>query len=157
MASDPKRLTVFALIVLFSGTFGSCFKENLPKCTGQCSTISLAGFIYDKTTNLPLRNISVVAQMDLNNFCLLFCNSYKVGIMQSANDGRFTLHKDLDTTLFQNYHLAVSVSEPDNYLLYPEPVGPGLNQSKNSSGYSFYNTDSALRQTCLLVSIQRRC
>ncbi len=143
MTLNPKYIAVISLLGWVTLSLSSCIKENLPRCSGHCSNITLAGIIFDKTTNLPLRNISFDANLYLNSFCLLFCTSYNVGSCKSGNDGRFTLNADIDSTLMQNFHLVAGAAIPSNYLLYPEPVGPGIQQNLvSSSSVEFFSLDS---------------
>jgi hypothetical protein len=140
---QPKYIAAISLFGWLTLSLSSCIKENLPRCSGHCSNITLAGIIFDKTTNLPLPNITFDANLNLNTFCLLFCTSYKVGSCKSGNDGRFSLNADVDSTLMQNFHLVVGAFIPNNYLLYPEPVGPGIQQNLVSqSSLEFFSLDS---------------
>jgi hypothetical protein len=139
----PKYVVAISLFGWLTLSLSSCIKENLPRCSGHCSNITLAGIIFDKTTNLPLQNISFDANLYLNTYCLLFCTSYKVGSCKSGSDGRFTLNADIDSMLMQDFHLVAGATIPNNYLLYPEPVGPGIQQNLVSeSSVEFFNLDS---------------
>ncbi len=144
--SVTPNLKYMAYISLFGWvtlSMSSCIKENLPRCSGHCSNITLSGIIFDKTTSLPLQNISFDANLNLNTFCLLFCTTYKVGSCKSGNDGRFTLNADIDSTLMQNFHLVAGAAIPNNYLLYPEFTSPGIQQNQVSkSSMEFFSLDS---------------
>lgn len=143
MNLNSKYIAAISLFGWVTLSLTSCFKENLPRCSGHCSNITLAGIIFDKTTNLPLQNISFQANLYLNTYCLFFCTSYKVGYCKSGSDGRFTLNADIDSTLMQDFHLVAAATIPNNYLLYPEPVGPGIQQNLVTySSVEFYNLDS---------------
>ncbi|HEV3222380.1 MAG TPA: hypothetical protein VGZ90_05845 [Puia sp.] len=143
MNLNPKYIATISLFGWVTLSLNSCIKENLPRCSGHCSNITLAGIIIDKTTNLPLPNITFDANLNLNGFCILFCTTYKVGSCKSGYDGRFTLNADIDSTLMQNFHLVAGASIPNNYLLYPELVAPGIQQNLVSqSSVEFFNLDS---------------
>ncbi len=143
MTLNPKYIAAISLFGWVTLSMGSCIKENLPRCSGHCTNITLAGIIFDKTSNLPLPNVPFDANLNLNTFCLLFCTTYKVGSCKSGNDGRFTLNADIDSTLMQNFHLVAGATIPNNYLLYPEPVGPGIQQNLVSqSSVEFFSLDS---------------
>jgi len=133
-----QKYIVILILICVASSINSCRKE-LPACTGNCSTIVFSGMIYDKTTSQPLSGQSVDVILHQNTYCLI-CSTFKVVSGKSDANGRFRMSKMMDTTLFNDNYLLVAVPIPDNYLEYPEPVGPGIIRDKPE--YSNIRIDS---------------
>jgi hypothetical protein len=132
---------------VFAILSASCRKEQL-KCTGNCSTIKFGGIIIDKASNTPLQNNKVEITVAKNGFCL-FCKSYSFGNTQTGRDGTFSVVANFDTTLLKDNHFIVAVKPPNNYITYPEPVGPGLQSVALRSSFAFYENDPVKMENIL--------
>lgn len=94
----------------------------------------------NRATSTPVINHEVNASLYKSRSCL-FCSPYKIGSASSANNGRFIFKATLDSTLFSDNHITVSAKTPNNYILYPEPVGPGISNEPQYSSIVFNNFD----------------
>ncbi|HVK97096.1 MAG TPA: hypothetical protein VM368_04720 [Flavisolibacter sp.] len=128
---------IIFLIALISTSLTSCIKKKL-ECEQNCANVNFAGKIINKATNTPIQGHEVSASLYRNQRCLL-CPAKKVGSGRTNNNGMFSFSAEIDTTVFNDSHITVSVKTPSGFLLYPEPVGPGLSNERQFSSIQFYN------------------
>ena len=119
--------------------FYSC-KKQLPPCSGNCAAVTFSGIVYDKTTNQSLSNQNISINLYRNSYCII-CSSYKLALGKSNNDGHFLFNTEFDTSLLKTYYIGINVSVIKNYILYAEPVGPGISGYPTSSSVAFSNID----------------
>jgi hypothetical protein len=137
-----KSYLLFWLPFLILLLFVSCRKET-PECTGNCMEVKFAGRVFNRSTNTPLKNQMVTVAMRPNGYCLLCLTNYKIGMVKTGSDGRFDLRITIDSTWMTENHFTASVKVPDGYIMYPEPVGPGIGDDPEYSSLSFYDLDPA--------------
>ena len=97
--------------------------------------------MFNKATNTPLNNQVVSVAFNKNGFCLICLPNKKIGSVKTERDGSFSLLTTIDSTWMKENHFTVSVKTPEGYLMYPEPVGPGIVNKPLYSSIDFYELD----------------
>jgi hypothetical protein len=138
----PFQSIRFLTIVFTIAIFCSCKKE-IPDCSRNCTDLNFAGFVFDKSTNVPLpnRNVNIVLRQ-LSN-CIV-CSSKTIASGKSNSNGYFSITATFDTSLLREYYLDVQATAPDNFINNAQPVGPGVsNTLDNTSSKQFTTIDTA--------------
>ena len=133
---NQRFFTIVSLTILFC----SCRKQ-VPDCSGKCSDVVFAGFIYDKSLDVPLasnQNVDIVLYH--SGSCWL-CSPKTIASGKSNSSGHFSITATFDTSLLVDHYLIVSVTAPENFISDPQPVGPGMFDSQdNVSSKGFQQT-----------------
>jgi len=119
----------FFVVLFFCG---SCHKKNLGPCTGNCQVVHFTGMAYDQTAQKPLANVSVKVDMPRRQACT-YCGDYQVASGSTKGDGTFDLSVSVDTSKVAAQYCTITVQGPSNYIVYAEPVGPGISADAYSN------------------------
>ena len=116
------RLSAAVFVLLLCG---SC-RKTLGPCTGNCEVVYFSGIAVDPGSQKPLAGLEVTVSMHKVQNCT-FCNEDLVVISgKTKQDGTFALSRSVDTTQVGNHSCSITVQGPGNYLISPQPTGPGI-------------------------------
>lgn len=121
--SNKILITLYCMTLLFCGC-----KKEIPSCSGNCTDINFAGFVYDKSLNLPLSNQNIDIILYQNSSCVI-CSSNIIASGKSDINGRFSITATFDTSLLSKYYIKVIATATENFIHYPQAVGPGITNS----------------------------
>lgn len=107
-------MKTFITLLLISCTIFSACKKAVT-CKGNCVDIRIAGRMYDAVSNQGFSNQNIEVHWNKNGYCI-FCASKKVSSGKTNNSGYFDFIIRIDTSLFNENHLSVSVNNPQGYL-----------------------------------------
>ena len=123
------RFSAFFLVLLLCG---SCYKRTMGPCTGNCQVVHFTGMAVDPGNQKPLANLSVNVYAPGQTNCL-FCGPILVVSGTTRADGTFDLGTTVDTSTVSLRFCSVSVHAPANYIVYAEPVAPGISPDPSLS------------------------
>lgn len=105
------------LVLLLACCFAlsACRKKKV--CKGNCADIRISGRMYDRLSNQGMAAVPVEVKWLRDRWC--FCtNSYDVGHSTTDANGYYDFTVTADTSMFDQFHLAVRLPIPAGYLHY---------------------------------------
>ena len=131
---------LFFAISCLTFLFCSC-KKQIPTCSGNCTNVNFSGFMYDKSLNVPLSNQNVNIVLHQNSSCVI-CSSNIVASGKSDINGHFSITATFDTSLLSEYYIKVIATATENFIYYPQAVGPGITNSPAMTSSQFGTIDT---------------
>ncbi|MEJ7822904.1 MAG: hypothetical protein WKF85_11310 [Chitinophagaceae bacterium] len=132
---------IFKIIAL-TFLISSCKKLKI-SCSGNCSDVTISGFVYDKSLNVFIGNQDIEVSINPRGGCLL-CLANIIGTGKSNSSGFFSINTKFDTSLSDNKYLLIKATPTDNYFTYPQNFGPGIiNNKQNILSQSFSNINTS--------------
>ena len=129
------NIFTFLLLSIFS-----CSKEQFQDCSKNCVDIKIKGQVKNMATNSGIKDIMVSSYWKSSTFCF-FCPILKsIGKVKTDNLGFFTLDIQVDSSLFKENHIEVSIpTDNTNFFYSPDPGGNTFTEFDiNSTGsYNF--------------------
>lgn len=128
----------FLFIACLAIQFCSC-KKQVPACSANCYEVVFAGFIVDKSLNIPLPNQSIAIALRQSGNCWI-CSSKNIASGKSNSAGYFFITATFDTSLLKTYYIDVLATAADNFINNAQPVGPGILNSKDNLSRRRFST-----------------
>ena len=118
----------------------SCSKEQFQDCSKSCVDIKIKGQVKNMETNSGMKDIIVSSYWKNSTFCFFCPTLKKIAKVKTDNLGFFTLDIVVDSSLFKENHIEVSIPTDNiNFFYSPDPYGnPFTEFDINSTGsYNF--------------------
>jgi hypothetical protein len=103
-----KKRNIFWLLLLISFlSFFSCKKIKVSDCEGNCKNVNVKGYVYDKTTNQPIENMTLRVIWNKPSTGWFDGPTPFTYVIKTNGQGLFSVNIKADTTL-TNYKLGIT-------------------------------------------------